>query len=79
MTKKTSRKEEIIRAAIEVFGRNGFRNSVISEIAQKANVADGTIYQYFKNKEDLFFSIAEERTKEFCKQLDLHLQGIKVL
>ena len=51
MTKKTSRKEEIIRAAIEVFGRNGFQNSVISEIAQKANVADGTIYQYFKNKE----------------------------
>ena len=76
MTDKALRKEEIIRAAIEVFGRNGFQNSSISEIAQKANVAEGTIYQYFKNKEDLFFSIPEERSKEFCKQLDLHFQGI---
>lgn len=66
----------IIRAAIEVFSKNTFQNSSISEIAQRANVAEGTIYQYFKNKEALFFAIPDERTKEFCKELELHLQGI---
>jgi len=76
MSKKIIKKNAIIQAAIEVFSKNGFQNSTISEIATKANVAEGTIYQYFKNKEDLFFSIPVEKTKEFCKELELHLQGI---
>ena len=76
MPKKTDKRQSIIRAAIEVFSKNSFRSSNISEIAQKANVAEGTIYQYFKNKEDLFFSIPIEKTEEFTRELDLHLQGI---
>lgn len=76
MSKKAIKKQSIIQSAIEVFSRNGFQNSSISEIAQKANVAEGTIYQYFKNKEDLFFSIPIEKTKEFSRGLDLQLQGI---
>jgi len=76
MSKKIERRQSIIQAAIEVFGKNGFKNSSISEIAQRANVAEGTIYQYFKHKEDLFFSIPVEKTREFCTELELHLQGI---
>ena len=76
MSKKDIKKQFIIQSAIGVFSQNGFQNSSISEIAQKANVAEGTIYQYFKNKEDLFFSIPIEKTKEFCRELDLHLEGI---
>ena len=57
MPKKKAKRQLIIDAAIEVFSRNSFQDSTISEIAQKANVAEGTIYQYFRNKEDLFFSI----------------------
>jgi len=76
MSKKAIKKDLIIEAAIEVFSKNGFQNSSISEIARRANVAEGTIYQYFRNKEDLFFSIPIEKTKEFSKELDLHLQGI---
>ncbi len=76
MRKKTIRKQQIIQAAIEVFSKSNFQNSSISEIAQKADIAEGTIYQYFKNKEDLFFSIPAQKTKEFCEELDLHLQGI---
>ena len=76
MSKKIERRQSIIQAAIEVFGKGSFQNSSISEIAQRANVAEGTIYQYFKNKDDLFFSIPVEKTKEFCEELDLHLQGI---
>ncbi|MBS3907862.1 MAG: TetR/AcrR family transcriptional regulator [Syntrophaceae bacterium] len=76
MSKKNLKKQQIIEAAIEVFSKNNFQNSTISQIAQKAEVAEGTIYQYFKNKEDLFFSIPVEKTKDFCRELELHLQGI---
>jgi TetR/AcrR family transcriptional regulator, fatty acid metabolism regulator protein len=76
MSKKIAKRQAIIESAIEVFGKNHFRKGSISEIARKAGVAEGTIYQYFKNKEDLFFSIPIEKTKEFCRNLDLHLEGI---
>lgn len=76
MPKNNARKHAIIEAAVEVFGKKNFRDASISEIAKRASVAEGTIYQYFKNKEDLFFSIPVEKTKEFCRDLDLHLEGI---
>ena len=76
MSKKILRRESIIQAAIEVFSKKGFQAAGISEIAHRAGVADGTIYQYFKNKEDLFFSIPIEKTKEFRSQVELHLEGI---
>jgi TetR/AcrR family fatty acid metabolism transcriptional regulator len=76
MSKKIIRREAIIQAAIEVFGKKDFKTASISEIAQKAGIADGTIYQYFRNKEDLFFSIPIEKTNEFRSQLELHLEGI---
>lgn len=71
-----NKKQLIIQAAIEVFSKSDFKNSRITEIAQRANVSEGTIYQYFRNKEDLFFSIPIEKTKEFDEQVALHLQGV---
>jgi TetR/AcrR family transcriptional regulator, fatty acid metabolism regulator protein len=76
VAKKTIRRESIIQAAIQVFSKKGFQAAGISEIAQRAGVADGTIYQYFKNKEDLFFSIPIEKTNEFRSKVELHLKGI---
>ena len=76
MSNKVLRRESIIQAAIEVFSNKDFKTASISEIAQKAGIADGTIYQYFRNKEDLFFSIPIEKTNEFRSQLELHLEGI---
>lgn len=76
MQKKDIRRQQIIQSATEVFGKSSFQNASISEIAQKASVAEGTIYQYFKNKEDLFFSIPAQRTEEFCEEFNLQLQGI---
>jgi len=74
--KKDLKKQQILQAAVEVFGNSNFQSAGISEIAQKANVAEGTIYQYFKNKEDLFFSIPAQKTEAFCEELDLHIEGI---
>ena len=76
VTKKSLRRQQILQAAIEVFGNSPFQSASISEIAQKANIAEGTIYQYFKNKEELFFSIPAQKTEAFCEELDLHLEGI---
>ena len=47
----------IIDAALKVFAAKGFYNTRISEIAREANVADGTIYLYFKNKDDILISL----------------------
>jgi TetR/AcrR family fatty acid metabolism transcriptional regulator len=74
--KKAARRESILQAAIEIFSKKGFRSATISEIAERAGVAEGSIYQYFKSKEDLFFSIPVEKTIEFRTQVELHLSGI---
>ena len=60
----TAKREKILRAAIRIFSQKGYFNSKISEIARLAGVADGTIYLYFKNKDDLLISLFEEKMGE---------------
>ncbi len=55
------KRERILRAAIKVFARKGFYAARVSEIAKAAGVADGTIYLYFDNKDDVLVSIFEDR------------------
>ena len=54
------KRERILRAAVDVFAEAGYFNSRVSTIAKAAGVADGTIYLYFSNKEDLLISIFHE-------------------
>ncbi len=61
---KREKYERILQAAIKVFAQKGFYHSRISDIAQEADVASGTIYLYFKNKDDILISIFEEKMKE---------------
>jgi len=51
---------KILQAAIKVFAQKGFFSARISDIANEAKVADGTIYLYFNNKYDILISIFEE-------------------
>ena len=51
--------ERILNASKQVFAAKGFHESKISEIARTAGVADGTIYLYFKNKDDILISLFE--------------------
>lgn len=74
---KNIKKKRVLDAAMKVFAACGFSEATISEIALKAEVADANIYEYFKNKEDLLFSIPEEQMKEALPLYMLHLQGIK--
>jgi TetR/AcrR family fatty acid metabolism transcriptional regulator len=59
-----SKEEAILRAAIKVFARNGFFNSKVADVAREAGVADGTVYLYFKNKEDILVSIFDRITEQ---------------
>ena len=68
--------EKILDAAEEVMSEKGLQNSSIAEIAKKAEVADSLIYNYFKGKEDLLFSIPKRRMKEVLKNLSEQLEGI---
>ncbi|MCS6858173.1 MAG: TetR/AcrR family transcriptional regulator, partial [Sandaracinaceae bacterium] len=55
------KRERILRAAIRVFAKKGFYAARVSEIAKTARVADGTIYLYFRNKEEILISLFESR------------------
>ena len=63
------KRERILRAAIKVFARKGFYATRVSEIAKAAGVADGTIYLYFKNKDDVLVSIFEDRISKLLEFL----------
>jgi len=63
------KRERILRGAIRVFARNGFYKTRVSEIAEAAGVADGTIYLYFKNKDDVLISIFEDRLDALIRVL----------
>src|SRR5262245_5440654 len=51
------KREAILRAAINVFAHNGYFNAKVADIAREAGVADGTVYLYFKSKEEILHSI----------------------
>src|SRR5215207_2142227 len=58
------KREAILRAAISVFAHNGYFNSKVADIAREAGVADGTVYLYFKGKEDILHSIFDRSVEE---------------
>ncbi len=72
----TSKRERILRAAIDVFAQNGYFNAKVSEIAKAAGVADGTIYLYFDGKEDLLVTIFREHTRNYLQSLERDLSTI---
>jgi TetR/AcrR family fatty acid metabolism transcriptional regulator len=67
----------ILNAAKQVFAMEGFYNSKVSEIAREAHVADGTIYLYFKNKDDILISLFEEELTRIIKTVKTELENIQ--
>lgn len=61
---KTEKYHLILDAAIKVFAKNGFFQSTIAQIAREAGVADGTIYLYFENKDDILYKFFADKTKQ---------------
>ena len=63
------KRERILDAAERVFARSGFFHARVSEIAREAGVADGTIYLYFKSKDDLLISLFESRMERVTGEM----------
>ncbi|AUD13639.1 MULTISPECIES: TetR/AcrR family transcriptional regulator [Planococcus] len=71
MVKKDKPKyKQIIDAAVIVIAENGYHQAQVSKIAKQAGVADGTIYLYFKNKEDILISVFQEKMGVFVSELE---------
>jgi AcrR family transcriptional regulator len=66
---RTELKEKIMQSAMENFAKNGFDRTRMEDIATAAGLAKGTLYLYFKSKEDLFYAICEHNLEELRNQL----------
>ena len=75
-SERSDKRERILLAAERIFGRHGFFAARVSEIAKEAGVADGTIYLYFKSKDDLLISLFEQRMTQVNDTLRAAIAGV---
>ena len=68
--KKELKRKQIINVATHLFAISGYKNTSMAEIARTAGVSEGTIYEYFRNKENLLISIPENKLGKLLAQLD---------
>jgi len=71
----SDKRERILDAAERIFARHGFFAAKVSDVAKEAGVADGTIYLYFKNKDDLLISLFERRMQQLNGGLKAAIAG----
>src|SRR5688500_6337896 len=71
------KREAILRAATRVFAHNGYFNSKVADIAREAGVADGTVYLYFKSKEEILHSIFDRGVDEAIAEVKKKLIAIE--
>jgi TetR/AcrR family transcriptional regulator, fatty acid metabolism regulator protein len=70
------KREAILKAATHVFARNGYFQSQVADIAREAGVAAGTVYLYFRSKDDLLVSLFERTMREAIAEGRAALSGI---
>jgi TetR/AcrR family fatty acid metabolism transcriptional regulator len=71
------KREAILRAAIKVFANRGYFSSKVADIASEAGIADGTVYLYFRSKDDILHSIFDRAMAEFIDEGRRQLAEIK--
>lgn len=70
------KRRRILDAAVGVFAQHGFYNAKVAQIAREANVADGTIYLYFKNKEDILIQVFIDAMDVILRKQEEALAGL---
>lgn len=83
---KPAKRDSILKVAEKLFAKKGFHEATVAEIAKKAGVSEGTIYEYFSTKEALLFSIPGEKSGKFreanlaiLKYVDSSINKLKIL
>lgn len=66
---KAEKKKDILVAAQKVFARKGFTFAKIDDVAREAGIGKGTVYEYFRSKEDIFFALYEEVKAELHRRI----------
>jgi TetR/AcrR family transcriptional regulator, fatty acid metabolism regulator protein len=64
----SDKREAILRAAIKVFAGKGYFNSKVADIAKEAGIADGTVYLYFKSKDEILHSFFDRAMEDFIAE-----------
>lgn len=78
MAKRTGEKyHAIIEAAVKVIAGSGYHNAQVTRIAKEAGVADGTIYLYFENKEDVLISLFRTKMGQFTASAEKELSNLE--
>lgn len=72
-SKPGDKRERILLAAVKVFAKNGFYATRVSEVAKAAGVADGTIYLYFRSKDEILLSLFEDRVEKLLSHMKIEL------
>src|SRR5204862_2999914 len=67
--------QQIIDAAVRVFARNGYYNSRVSDIAREAGIASGTIYLYFKTKDEILVTLFRDKMAAWVEQVRREVAG----
>jgi len=73
--RESDKPQQIIDAAIRVFARNGYYNSRVSDIAREAGIASGTIYLYFKTKDDILVTLFRQKMAEWVALVRKEIAG----
>jgi TetR/AcrR family fatty acid metabolism transcriptional regulator len=73
---RTDRRDALLRAAIDTFAARGFFNAQVADVARAAGVAAGTVYLYFRSKDDLLTSIFEKTMKDAIAEGRASIAGI---
>ena len=76
MEDKIPKFDVILQAAIKVIGQKGYHNAKIKDISNEADVADGTIYNYFSNKEDILVTIFRIKQEDYVNKAQQEIEGI---
>jgi len=81
LPKDEAKRKRIIAAAIEVFAHDGLSNGKIATIAEKAGIGKGTVYEYFKSKEEIFEAVFHDFFKQmmsgYTQLIDAPMDPVK--
>ena len=76
MNQAKEKPQMIIEIASKLFTRYGYNKTSLEEVAAEAQIAKGTIYYYFSNKEDLFMSVVDNQANQFIGKLQNRIESV---
>lgn len=73
---KQTVQDKIVKTAIELFSKNGYRNTKMNDIARIMGISKGKLYLYFQSKEDLFYATCRSYDQLLYKDNDIYYQNV---